>query len=313
MRWQLGRRSTNVEDRRGFGVGGASLGGGALLLITVAAAFLGVDPSMLLQVIEGTRVAVDGGADAPGGPPPAGDEQADFVAAVLGDTEDTWQQLFVDANRRYEPPRLVLFSDAVNSGCGFGSAAVGPFYCPADRKVYIDLSFFRELDQRFGAPGDFAQAYVIAHEVGHHVQNLLGVADQVHRRQARAGEAERNELSVRLELQADCFAGVWGHHAGRQRDLLEAGDVEEGLNAAAAIGDDRLQRQAGGTVQPESWTHGSSRAACAVAAARPRERRPAGVRHLRRERVVSARAPRAATDTDRSAYRRHTNSAPCRP
>jgi uncharacterized protein len=260
MRWQLGRRSTNVEDRRGMGMGsGAAMGGGMLLLITVAATFLGVDPSVLLQVIEGTRVAVDGGDDAPGGPPPAGDEQADFVSAVLGDTEDTWEQLFGSANRRYEPPRLVLFSNAVNSGCGFGSAAVGPFYCPMDRKVYIDLSFFRDLDQRFGAPGDFARAYVIAHEVGHHVQNLLGVSDRVQQGQVRAREAQRNELSVRLELQADCFAGVWGHHAGRQRDLLESGDVEEGLNAAAAIGDDRLQRQAGGTVQPESWTHGSSR------------------------------------------------------
>lgn len=259
MRWQLGRRSTNVEDQRGFGAGaGVSLGGGALLLIAVVATLMGADPSTVIDMLSQSRVAVDDGGQAPGGPPPAGDEQADFVSAVLGDTEDTWTALFAARGQRYTPPKLVLFSDAVRSACGLGSAAVGPFYCASDRKVYIDLAFFRDLERRFGAPGDFARAYVIAHEVGHHVQNLLGITEQVERRGARLGPAERNALSVRVELQADCFAGVWGHHAGAERHLLEAGDAEQGLRAAAAIGDDRLQRQAGGTVQPESWTHGSS-------------------------------------------------------
>jgi len=261
MRWKLGRRSTNIEDRRGVRVGpgsGLRLGGGAVLLIAVVALLMGGDPGRILEILEQPQVTV---SEEPGSGPPAGpanDEQADFVAAVLGDTEDTWEQVLAEAGRRYQPPRLVLFSDAVQSACGLGSAAVGPFYCPGDRKVYIDLAFFRELDERFGAPGDFARAYVIAHEVGHHIQNLLGIADQVSRLSARLGAAERNALSVRQELQADCFAGVWGHHAGKQRDLLEQGDVEEGLDAAAAIGDDRLQRRAGGYVQPESWTHGSS-------------------------------------------------------
>jgi hypothetical protein len=177
---------------------------------------------------------------------------------VLGDTEDTWSQIFADGGSRYEPPRLVLFSNAVRSGCGIGQSAMGPFYCPVDRKVYIDLAFYQDLRDRFRAPGDFAQAYVIAHEVGHHVQNLLGIADSVTERRQRASEEESNALSVRLELQADCFAGVWAHTANRERHLLEPGDVDEGLRAAAAIGDDRIQRQTQGTVVPESFTHGSS-------------------------------------------------------
>jgi hypothetical protein len=190
-----------------------------------------------------------------GGPPPADDPAATFVSQVLADTEVTWDQIFAASNRRYDHPRLVLFSDATESACGMGSAAVGPFYCPGDRTVYIDLSFFRDLDQRFGAPGDFAQAYVIAHEVGHHVQNQLGVFEQAAR--LRSDGSSANAISVRQELQADCLAGVWGHYAAT-RGRLEPGDLEEGLNAAAAIGDDRIQRRTRGQVSPESWTHGSS-------------------------------------------------------
>jgi predicted metalloprotease len=187
------------------------------------------------------------------------EELKDFVSVVLADTEDTWSRLFAQGGSSYRAPRLVLFYDLVESACGFGEAAMGPFYCPADRSVYLDLGFFREMSERFGAPGDFAAAYVVAHEIGHHVQNLLGVSDQVLAAQARARDAQAsNALSVRLELQADCLAGVWGHHAAAGRDLLEPGDVEEGLRAAAAIGDDRIQRMAGGGVSPESWTHGSS-------------------------------------------------------
>jgi predicted metalloprotease len=266
MKWREGRRSENVEDRRGASVGGRSLrvggaGGLGILLIVVLALATGTDPGQLLEAL-----SADGGplssevetGQLPQKLPPGYDEASDFVAVVLADTEDTWGRIFGAAGRSYEAPRLVLFADAVRSACGTASAAVGPFYCPLDRKVYVDLAFFRDLDRRFGAPGDFAQAYVIAHEVGHHVQTLLGVSEQVRAAQSRASdEAESNALSVRMELQADCLAGVWGHHAKR-RDLLEEGDVEEGLNAAAAIGDDRLQHQAQGQVNPESWTHGSS-------------------------------------------------------
>ena len=196
---------------------------------------------------------------APAPPAPTGyDQEADFVAVVLGDTEDTWHRIFESRGSRYVPPTLVLFADAVRSACGFNSAAVGPFYCPADRQVYLDLSFFQELSRRFGAPGDFAQAYVIAHEVGHHVQNLLGVSEQVHQMRGRLSQTEHNALSVRQELQADCFAGVWSHHAQRERNLLEEGDVEEGLRAAQAIGDDMIQRKARGQINPESFTHGTS-------------------------------------------------------
>jgi predicted metalloprotease len=188
---------------------------------------------------------------------PTNDPQAEFAAVVLADTEDTWGRVFEQSGQRYQPPTLVLFNDAVQSARGTNSAAVGPFYCPADQKVYIDLTFFRELDQKFGAPGDFAQAYVIAHEVGHHLQTLLGVSEKVMQMRQRVGEADANRLSVMQELQADCFAGVWGHHANR-KSLLEAGDVEEGMQAAAAIGDDVMQRRGQGRVSPESWTHGSS-------------------------------------------------------
>ncbi len=260
MKWREGRRSENVEDRRGRKVvaGGATLGGGAILLLVLFALLTGEDPSQLadaLQQTGGPSVSTEAGGAADRGPL---DERSDFVSVVLADTEDTWSQLFRQMGRRYTPPRLVLFTNAVESACGLNSAAVGPFYCPGDQQVYIDLAFFDELHRRFGAPGDFAQAYVLAHEVGHHVQNLVGVSEQVHRLRARASESQANALSVRQELQADCYAGVWAHHADSQRQILERGDVEEGLRAAAAIGDDRLQRQATGTVNPESWTHGSS-------------------------------------------------------
>jgi uncharacterized protein len=257
MRWERARKSTNVEDRRGRSSAGLVGGGGiGMIVVVLVVSFLtGQNPLDLLQVAD----PESGGtvSSAPGGAPPADDEHAQFVRAVLGDTEDTWERIFAAQGQRYEPPVLVLFDGMVASACGSASSAVGPFYCPADRQVYIDLSFFRELDRRFGAPGDFAQAYVIAHEVGHHIQTLAGISGKVQQRRARASEVEGNALSVRQELQADCFAGVWGHHAGR-RDLLDPGDVDEGLQAAAAIGDDRLQRQSDNVVAPESFTHGSS-------------------------------------------------------
>lgn len=259
MKWRQARRSSNVEDRRGMRPAtGAKVGGGAALLVVVVALLLGGDPGVVLQMLEpgATGPLPAGGQTGSVGVPE--DEAGEFVSAILGDTEDTWTALFREAGRRYEPPTLVLFSDAVQSACGTASAAVGPFYCPPDQQVYIDLAFYDDLRRRFGAPGDFAQAYVIAHEVGHHVQNLLGISGQVQAERRRISQAEGNALSVRLELQADCFAGLWGYYAGTQRDLLEAGDVEEALNAAAAIGDDRLQRQATGRVVPESFTHGSS-------------------------------------------------------
>jgi predicted metalloprotease len=265
MRWELGRRSQNIEDRRGMpgGMGGVARGGGigglgliALLLLSWA---FGIDPTLLLQDLsQGSSTSVPDQRAPSRARAPQSDERTAFVSAVLGDTEDTWHALFEQMGRTYREPTLVLFSGAVQSACGFAEAAVGPFYCPGDQKVYLDLSFFDELHDRFGAPGDFAQAYVIAHEVGHHVQNLLGIADQVQGARQRADERGGNALSVMMELQADCFAGVWGYHAGKSRHLLETGDIEEGLNAAAAIGDDRLQRQAQGYVVPESFTHGSS-------------------------------------------------------
>lgn len=222
-----------------------------LLIVLAVSCLTGTNPLSLLQVVEqanqGQTQSVPTGA-------PAGDPAAEFVAVVLADTEDTWERVFQSAGKSYDAPVLVLFEDAVQSACGNASSASGPFYCPADQKLYLDLSFFRELDRRFGAPGDFAQAYVVAHEVGHHVQHLLGINRQVAQAQQRGSERDANALSVRMELQADCFAGVWGHHAAR-KDMLDQGDVEEGLAAAAAIGDDRLT---GGRVSPESFTHGTS-------------------------------------------------------
>jgi hypothetical protein len=272
MRWRGGRRSEHVEDRRGQGPGRAArtggIGGLGLLVILGIALFTGINPLTLIGMLTGDGPGLEspfprspsGGTSPPGSRPEArgSDALADFVSVILADTEDTWGQLFAAAGRRYEPPRLVLFTRATPSACGMGQAAMGPFYCPSDRQVYLDLGFFQELDRRFGAPGDFAQAYVIAHEVGHHVQNLLGIAGEVHAMRRRARPEEANALSVLLELQADCLAGVWAHHANRQRRVLEPGDVEEGLRAAAAIGDDVIQKGAQGHVVPESWTHGSA-------------------------------------------------------
>ena len=257
MRWQLGRRSDNIEDRRGMPVGrGAAVGGGiGTLVLVLLAMYFGVDPSVILQGTDpGDSRSAPSVQQRPGGD----DQLRDFVSVVLADTEDTWRELFKQMGRQYQEPKLVLFSGAVQSACGFAQAAVGPFYCPGDKRVYIDLSFYRDLRERIGAPGDFAQAYVIAHEIGHHVQNLLGIAERIHTAQGRRSQTEANALQVRMELQADCLAGVWASNAQRARQILEAGDIEEGLNAASAIGDDRLQRQSQGRVVPESFTHGSS-------------------------------------------------------
>jgi len=255
MRIERSRRSRNVEDRRGIRTTPAVAGGGAaVVVIAIVAMLLGVDPRSILQA--GPELTPP--STETGGAPPADDAAADFVSRVLGDTEDVWREQFVQLGAAYREPTLVLFTDAVQSACGFTQSAVGPFYCPRDEHVYIDLGFYRDLREQLGAPGDFAQAYVIAHEVGHHVQNLLGIADQVAAARQRASETQSNALSVRQELQADCLAGVWAFHANRERGLLEAGDVEEGLTAAAAIGDDRLQRRARGYVVPESFTHGTS-------------------------------------------------------
>jgi predicted metalloprotease len=256
MFWENGRRSENVEDRRGIGVGGIAGGGVGVVVIALIAMFFGIDPRLILQEAgQGQAsparqhvVPVD----------PAQDKLKDFVSVVLADTEDTWGEIFQRGGATYERPKLVLFTGAVRSACGLAQSAVGPFYCPGDRKVYIDLDFYKMLEQRFGAPGEFAKAYVVAHEIGHHVQNLLGVSEKVHVAMERSGRERANQLSVRQELQADCYAGIWANHANRSRHILEAGDVEAGLNAAAAIGDDRLQRQAQGYVAPESFTHGSS-------------------------------------------------------
>jgi predicted metalloprotease len=236
--------------------GGPTLGIGGLILVVAVSYFTGQDPMALLQLLSGASEQVSS-APEPGSAPPPKDQLGVFAGTVLADTEETWKGIFASAGRTYEEPPLVLFTQAVRSGCGTASSGMGPFYCPADHKVYLDPAFFQELTKRFGAPGDFAQAYVIAHEVGHHVQNLTGVSDQVTAAQQRGGEAQANALSVRLELQADCFAGVWGHHANRDRKIIDPGDFEEGMRAAASIGDDSIQEMSGGSARPESWTHGS--------------------------------------------------------
>jgi predicted metalloprotease len=278
MRWGDFRRSDNVDDRTaadpggggGFpGGGGIRLGGGALVVIVIASLIFGVNPLEMIGALDSGAPAPPQGAPgygpAPGGAPQdaarstAGrpDPAKDFAARVLGDTEDVWGAVFKAMGARYEPPRLVLFRGATRSACGHASAATGPFYCSADRELYLDTAFFGELSRRFGAPGDFAQAYVIAHEVGHHVQNLTGTMDKVDREMQRQDARGRNQLSVRLELQADCYAGVWGYFAQR-RNLLEAGDLEEGFRAAAAVGDDQIQKRQQGYAVPESFTHGTA-------------------------------------------------------
>ena len=288
MRWRGRRQSSNIEDRRGNGgesgggfrggLGGglgrirfpsgagrgrvgrrAGVGGLGLVAVVVIAMLLGVDPGALLTGSGGQGPGI--GQPVPQSAPPrtGPDPLRDFVAVVLADTEDVWHALFQkDVGQRYQEPSLVLFTSGVRSACGYAGAAVGPFYCPGDRKVYLDLDFFRTLRERFKAPGDFAQAYVIAHEVGHHVQTLLGISSQVHEARSRLPQAQANALSVRQELQADCFAGVWASHAQRTKNILESGDIDEALGAASAIGDDTLQRQAQGTVVPDSFTHGTS-------------------------------------------------------
>ncbi len=252
---QLGgqKGSSNVEDRRGIGVGGGLGIGG--VVIALIAMFFGVDPSVVLNTAEQVAPSSRQERAAPKGPP--ADAQGEFVSKVLGSTEAVWQSIFKASGATYREPKLVIFDNAVQSACGTGQTAMGPFYCPRDESVYIDLAFYRDLQQRFKAPGDFAQAYVIAHEVGHHIQNLMGTMEKSQQMQGRVSKAQYNQHSVRVELQADCYAGIWAKQAG-SRNLLDPGDLEEGLTAAAAIGDDRLQKQTQGRVVPESFTHGTS-------------------------------------------------------
>ncbi|MDQ3727448.1 MAG: neutral zinc metallopeptidase [Thermoproteota archaeon] len=264
MRWRNPRRSGNIEDRRGMRVPMKAVGGGigglVLLIITLLMSG-GGDPGTIFNDNPNTGVNTPGSSYYDGTTPISEEERqlADFVSIVLADTEDTWNEIFAAENLVYREPTVVLFSGAVESACGFAQSAVGPFYCPLDEKVYIDLSFYKDLRDSFGAPGDFAQAYVIAHEIGHHVQNQIGIMEQVQAAQQQvSSQADVNRLSVMLELQADCLSGVWAYNADRSRDILEQGDIEEGLNAASSIGDDRLQMQFQGQVTPDSFTHGSS-------------------------------------------------------
>ena len=250
------RDSDNVEDRRGGGFGAGGLGVGGVVLALVISYFTGINPLTLLGIMEQTPLAQHTAPAAH--KPPADDRSARFVSKVLASTEDVWTTTLRENGKQYEAPKLVLFTGQTPTACGTGQTAMGPFYCPGDRKVYIDLAFYRELESRFHAPGQFAQAYVIAHEVGHHVQNLLGIAGKVHRAQQQSGKVEANALSVRMELQADCLAGVWGKRANDMRSILDPGDLEAALNAATAIGDDRLQQQSQGRIVPESFTHGTS-------------------------------------------------------
>lgn len=256
MLWRNRRQSENVEDRRGISRGGLAVGGGlGTIVIVLIAVLLGADPGEMLQQLPSNSSAPGSETARPSSPEE--EELKQFVSVALAETEDVWTEIFRQSGRQYRKPTLVLFTDQVSSACGLAGSAVGPFYCPTDQKLYIDLSFYRELHTRFRAPGDFAQAYVLAHEVGHHVQNLLGQMDRMHAAQGRVGKAEANALSVRLELQADFLAGVWAHHA-HKRGILEPGDIDEALGAASAIGDDRLQRESQGRVVPDSFTHGTS-------------------------------------------------------
>lgn len=261
MRTDRSRRSSNIEDRRGQAPTrgpGLKLGLGGTLIALIAAYFLGIDPRAVLGLMQATQTGPGGASQAITETGTPSDAAGDFVAAVLGDTEDTWGAIFASGGARYRTPKLVLFEQGIQSGCGAASSGAGPLYCPADERIYIDLVFFRELETQFRAPGDFARAYVLAHEVGHHVQHLLGTLEQVRGLQQRAPPTRRNQLQVMVELQADCYAGVWAHHANRSRQILESGDVEEALGAASAVGDDTIQRRVQGQVVPESFTHGSA-------------------------------------------------------
>jgi uncharacterized protein len=258
MRWESGRRSSNVEDRRGIRIPGGFKGGGiGIIVLALVAMYFGIDPSVILNP-EGQQEGGQPATSTEYTPTAEENQLADFISVVLADTEDTWNLQFQSLGSAYQEPTLVLFSGAVQSACGFAQAAMGPFYCPGDQKVYIDLGFYQDLKDTMNAPGDFAQAYVIAHEVGHHVQKLLGISDQVQAARTRLSEKEYNQMSVRLELQADCLAGVWAHHADRSRGVVEPGDIDEALHAASQIGDDRLQQQGRGYVTPDSFTHGTS-------------------------------------------------------
>jgi predicted metalloprotease len=270
MRWQGNRESDNVEDMRNDtggggpsggipGLGGRGIGVGSIVVALAASYFLGVNPLTVLNLLSGNGAPTQATRPANTGEhKPANDEQTRFVRTILADTEDVWTQIFAQANGQYKQPKLVLFRGAVATACGKGESATGPFYCPGDQKVYIDLDFYDVMRDRLGAPGDFAQAYVIAHEIGHHVQNLLGTSGKVDAMRQRVSQVQYNALSVKLELQADCYAGVWANHAQQARQIIEAGDVDEALNAASQIGDDTLQRNASGHVSPESFTHGTS-------------------------------------------------------
>jgi predicted metalloprotease len=264
MKWEGNRESDNVEDRRGedtgggFSIGGGSLGIGSIAIALVASYFFGINPMTVLSLLNGGSGHTNSVQQTPAHAPPANDHMAKFVSTVLADTEDTWTEIFREKSAKYIPPKLVLFSNRTPTACGTGQTATGPFYCPADQKVYIDLSFYQLMKQRFHVSGEFAQAYVIAHEVGHHVQNLMGITSKVDNARRRLSETQANALSVRMELQADCFAGVWAYHANQARGIIESGDIETALNAATAIGDDALQRQAQGYVVPDSFTHGTS-------------------------------------------------------
>ena len=269
MKWEGNRESDNVEDRRddggggggflgGGGLGGRHIGIGSIVIALVASYFFGISPMTVLNLLSGGSAPAVQTQQAPAHAPPADDRMAKFVSTVLADTEDVWTDIFAKAGGTYTDPKLVLFRGATATACGQGESAMGPFYCPVDRKVYIDLDFYQTLKNQLGAPGEFAQAYVIAHEVGHHVQNLLGISAKVDEMRSHASPAQSNALSVRLELQADCFAGVWANHAQASRQILENGDIESAMNAAAKIGDDALQKAATGHVVPESFTHGTS-------------------------------------------------------
>jgi uncharacterized protein len=260
MRWKDERRSENVEDERRVQPAGIAIGGGiGTLIIALVAIYFGADPRVILNLLQNPNNPQVVQQQQAGRPvDPAEEERVDFVKAILGDTEDVWNDLFKQMNMQYREPKLRLFSGGVRSACGLASSAVGPFYCPEDERVYLDLSFFQELNERFKAPGEFAEAYVIAHEIGHHVQNLMGISEKVRAQQGRASKAEANQLSVRLELQADFLAGVWAHHAQSSRQILDAGDIQDGLRAASAIGDDKLQLESRGYVRPDSFTHGTS-------------------------------------------------------